>query len=213
MVEDPRIEQFIKMTEADPNNELGHFSLGKAYLELGDYQRAVPPLRRTVELAPQNSRAYYLLALAQKGADDRAGAIETLWKGYDVDTSRGDLMPRKDMIALMKTLGVTPPAEDVAPPATGAAPAAVTPTAVAGGQGPPGQTITCRHCGQVKPKMAERPFKGPLGEQVWAEVCQACWQEWIPMGTKVINELRLNFADPRAAEAYDHYMKEFLNLD
>ena len=28
-----RIEQFRKMAEADPDNELGHFSLGKAYLE------------------------------------------------------------------------------------------------------------------------------------------------------------------------------------
>lgn len=207
MADDPRIQQFIKMTESDPTNELGHFSLGKAYLELGDYPRAVPPLRRCVELAPQNSRAYYLLALAQKGAEDREGAIETLWKGYEVATTRGDLMPRKDIIALMKTLDVTPPVEDVAPPVPASAAAA--PAAGA----PAGQSITCRRCGQAKPKMAERPFKGPLGERVWAEVCQSCWQEWIPTGTKVINELRLNFADPRAAEAYDHYMKEFLNLD
>ena len=33
------------------------------------------------------------------------------------------------------------------------------------------------------------------------------------MGTKVINELRLNFADPRHAQLYDQHMKEFLNLE
>jgi Fe-S cluster biosynthesis and repair protein YggX len=205
MADDARIEQFRKMTEADPENELGHFSLGKTHLELGDYAEAVSSLRRVVELAPQNSRAYYLLALAEKGADQRDAAIETLHKGYDVATTRGDLMPRKDIIALMKTLGVAPPVEEVTV-------AAGSPATSAPAQ-PGAEMITCRRCGQAKPKMAERPFKGPLGERVWAEVCQSCWQEWIPMGTKVINELRLNFADPKSAETYDQYMKEFLSLD
>lgn len=207
MADDPRIEQFRKMTEADPENELGHFSLGKTYLELGDYDAAVTSLRRTVELAPQNSRAYYLLALAQKGAGDVDGAIQTVRQGYDVATARGDLMPRKDMVSLMKTLGLDPPVEEVT--ATAAAPAAPAAAATQGDT----EMITCRRCGQTKPKMAERPFKGPLGEKVWAQVCQSCFQEWIPMGTKVINELRLDFADPRSTDAYDQYMKEFLNLE
>jgi Fe-S cluster biosynthesis and repair protein YggX len=76
-----------------------------------------------------------------------------------------------------------------------------------------GQNIVCRRCGQTSPKMAERPFKGPLGEQVWAGVCQPCWREWIPTGTKVINEYRLDFAIPRHAEVYDQHMREFLNLE
>jgi Fe-S cluster biosynthesis and repair protein YggX len=202
MAEDPRIAQFRKMTESDPGNELGHFSLGKTYLEIGDYRQAASSLRRVVELAPQNSRAYYLLALALKGSGDQDAAVQTLRTGYEVATSRGDLMPRKDMIALMKTLGVTPPADDAAAAAVPATPAA------AGTE-----SITCHRCGAVKPKMSERPFKGPLGERIWREVCQDCWREWIPMGTKVINELRLNFADARHAETYDQYMKEFLQLD
>jgi len=61
--------------------------------------------------------------------------------------------------------------------------------------------------------MAARPFKGALGEQVWANICLTCWDEWIRMGTKVINELRLNFADPRASQVYDQHMKEFLSLE
>ncbi len=206
-MDDPRITQFKKMTEADPNNELGHLSLGKTYLEMGLYGDAVPPLQRSLELAPQNSRAYYLLALAQKGAGDLDGAKDTVAKGHEVATTRGDMMPRRDMVALMKTLGMSLPAEAEA---TATEPA-VTDSGTS--QQPAGMTITCRRCGQVKPKMAERPFKGPLGERVWAEICQTCWREWIPMGTKVINELRLNFAEPRSAETYDHYMKEFLNLD
>jgi Fe-S cluster biosynthesis and repair protein YggX len=203
-MDDPRIVQFKKMTESDPDNELGHFSLGKAYLDMGDFAQAVPSLRRAVELAPQNSRAYHLLAVAQKGAQDRDGAAETLRKGYEVATARGDMMPRKDMIALMQAMGLPLPggAEEAAGGAVENAAATAS-----------GVTITCRRCGQARPKMTERPFKGPLGERIWAEVCQGCWSQWLPMGTKVINELRLNFSDPRSGETYDQYMKEFLNLD
>ena len=60
--------------------------------------------------------------------------------------------------------------------------------------------------------MDERPFKGELGEKVLAHVCQACWKEWIAMGTKVINELRLDFSNPEASKTYDSHMMEFLQL-
>jgi Fe-S cluster biosynthesis and repair protein YggX len=200
-MDDTRIEQFRKMAEADPDNELGHFSLGKAYLDAGRHQEAVPCFERAISLNPQNSRAYHLLAVAQKEAGDRGGAIGTLRMGFDVAQSRGDLMVRKDIAALMQELGETPPAvEETSLPAAAAA-------AEAGGE-----MIVCQRCGQSRPKMPSRPFKGPLGEQVWASICPSCWQEWIHMGTKVINELRLDFADPRHGETYDQHMKEFLNL-
>lgn len=48
----------------------------------------------------------------------------------------------------------------------------------------------------MSPKMASRPFKGALGEKVWVSTCQPCFNEWIHMGTKVIDST-LNFADPR----------------
>ena len=165
------------------------------------YAEAVPSLQRTIQLNAQNSRAYQLLGLAQKESGDRAGAVETLRRGFDVAQTRGDLMPRNEIAALLRELGETPP-ELQAPVSLSAA------TTAAAGEG----QIQCRRCGQARPKMAERPFKGPLGEQVWAGICQACWGEWIGMGTKVINELRLNFADPRHAEVYDQHLKEFLSL-
>ncbi len=46
-----------------------------------------------------------------------------------------------------------------------------------------------------------------------ATVCNTCWQEWVGMGTKVINELRLPMYDPVAQETYDKHMVEFLSLD
>jgi Fe-S cluster biosynthesis and repair protein YggX len=201
-MDDARIEQFRKMAEADPENELGHFSLGRALIDAGRFAEAVPSLQRSIQLNAQNSRAYQLLGLAQKQVGDRAGAVRTLRRGFEVAHARGDLMPRNEIGSLLKELGEAPPELTPAPSAS-AQPAAAEP-----GVG----EIQCRRCGRLQPRMAQRPFKGQLGEQVWAGVCQSCWGEWVRMGTKVINELRLNFADPRHAEMYDQHMKEFLNL-
>ncbi|HOB75151.1 MAG TPA: Fe(2+)-trafficking protein [Phycisphaerae bacterium] len=198
---DDRIEQFRRMAEADPQNELGHFSLGRALLDAGRHQEAVTSFERVIEINPRNSRAYHLLAVARKEAGDKAAALAALRKGLEVAHERGDLMPRNDMAALMRELGEEPPAFE----ATQGAAAVEAPAGA--------DNVMCRRCGQARPKMAKRPFKGPLGEQVWANTCQSCWDEWIRMGTKVINELRLNFAIPRHAEMYDQHMKEFLNLD
>jgi len=207
---DDRIERFRRMTEADPDNELGHYSLGKALLETGRAAEAVEPLRRAVELNPRNARAYHQLALALKGVGDLAAAREVLETGYRAASARGDRMPMNDMAALMRELGVEPPAvEAVAAAPAGGPPDASGQTAPAT---PDPHLLTCRRCGQTAPRMERRPFKGPLGEQVWASVCQTCWREWIPMGTKVINELRLDFAIPEHAGIYDQHMKEFLNL-
>ena len=61
--------------------------------------------------------------------------------------------------------------------------------------------------------MAERPFRGALGERILANICEGCWTEWIGMGTKVINEMGLPLADPRAQKIYDEQMTEFLGIE
>jgi len=66
------------MAEADPDNELGHLSLGRALVDAKRYAEAIPSLQRTIQLNIQNSRAYQLLGLAQKEAGDPAGAVQTL---------------------------------------------------------------------------------------------------------------------------------------
>jgi len=75
-----------------------------------------------------------------------------------------------------------------------------------------GESLVCKRCGQNRPRLPERPFRGPLGEQVLASICADCWRAWIRTGTMVINEYRLDFANPEHAAIYDQHMKEFLNL-
>ena len=146
-MEDARIEQFRKMAEADPENELGHLSLGRALVDARRYAESIPSLQRAIQLNAQNSRAYQLLGLAQKEVGDRAGAVRTLKKGFDVAHARGDLMPRNEIAALLRELGEEPPQVEAAAPVT--APAAA-------GEG----QIHCRRCGKTArftPRGVRRP--------------------------------------------------------
>ena len=192
-----RIEQFKKMAEADPQNEMGHFSLGKAYHDAGRFAEAIAPLQRTLELNPTYSKAYQLLGAAQVEVGDKATALETLTTGYKVADERGDRMPRDGMAALINELG-------------GEVPASVQPAATTADTA--GADFNCSRCGRPSAKMPKQPFKGELGVKVHEHVCTACWREWIGIGTKVINEMGLQLADPRAQKIYDEHMEEFLQL-
>jgi Fe-S cluster biosynthesis and repair protein YggX len=198
-----RIEQFQKMSEADPNNELGHFSLGKAYLEAGRHTEAATSLSRALALNPSLSKTYQLLGEVWIGAGDRAKAIDVLSRGVQVADEQGDRAPLMAMTAMLKNLGASVPAlksaQAVRPPheATGAA----------------GIGFRCTRCGRPGGQLERPPFKGEVGERIARRICRDCWREWIAMGTKVINELGLVLSRPEAQATYDQYMIEFLQLE
>ncbi len=195
-----RIEQFRKMAEENPHDELANFSLGNALLDSGDAKQAAPCFQRVLALNSQNSKAYELLGKAQRECGDAELAVQTLQNGYRVAHRKGDMKPLSAMAELLKELGAEPPRIEEKKAAG---------HVEGGGEG----GFTCRRCGGSGPALKNRPFKGETGEQILASVCQNCWNEWIPMGTKVINELRLPLHDPKAQEMYDKYMREFLMLD
>lgn len=199
MANQDRIEKLRRMAEADPSDEMAHFSLGTALLEAGQAQDAGPYLQRVLALNSQNSKAYELLGKVQLATGHRDLAVRTLTDGYRVAHRKGDMMPMQAMEKLLKELGALVPS--VAEKKESATMAA----------GPGG--FACRRCGGGGPKLKERPFKGELGEKILATVCESCWKEWVGMGTKVINELRLPMFDPQAQEMYDKHMKEFLLIE
>jgi Fe-S cluster biosynthesis and repair protein YggX len=198
MADQDRIEKLRRMAEADPSDEMAHFSLGSALLEAGQAQDAGPYLQRVLALNSQNSKAYELLGNVQIATGHRDLAVRTLTDGYRVAQRKGDMMPMQAMEKMLKELGAPIPTQAEKKPAAMAA-------------GPGG--FTCRRCGGGGPKLKERPFKGELGEKILATVCESCWKEWVGMGTKVINELRLPMFDPQAQEMYDKHMKEFLLIE
>jgi Fe-S cluster biosynthesis and repair protein YggX len=191
-----RIEQFKKMAEADPENELGHFSLGRAYLDAGKYSEAAASLERAISLNANLSKAYQLLGEAMLKMDMRDQAIARFSQGVKIADARGDVLPRNEMAQKLKELGVAPPE-----------PASVaTKTEVGEGQ------VLCKRCGRVAPKMVSQPFSNAQGKMIYENICADCWKAWIGMGTKVINELRLPLSDPQAQKIFDQHMLEFLNL-
>jgi len=200
---DTRIKQFEKMANDDPNNELGHFSLGKAYLEAGRFEEAAASLKRALDLNPTLSKGYEHLGVALDKAGNRELAIEMLTRGASVADERGDLKPRDAMVDMLRVFGAQVPAFKEK---------SVESQAVAGS----GQAVTgfaCARCGKPFGKLEKPPFKGELGQKIFDGVCQSCWKEWIAMGTKVINEMGLQLADKRHQDTYDQYMIEFLQLE
>jgi Fe-S cluster biosynthesis and repair protein YggX len=204
MNEDRRIQQFKQMAEADPDNELGHFSLGKAYLDAGRHADAVGPLTRALELNPKMSKGYQLLGEALDRTNQHSRAIEVVTSGVTIADQQGDRMPRDAMATMLRAWGASVPAfreaERPAHPETGP-------------RSDGAQQFRCTRCQRPTGRIPKPPFKGPLGEQIQQNVCSMCWQEWIGMGTKVINELGLVLSSKAGQEAYDQYMKEFLQLE
>ena len=191
-----RIDQFRNMAEADPGNELGHFSLGRAYMEAGRYAEAIESLKRAIVINRNLSKAYQFVAQSQLKLNQPSDAVATLTEGVKVADARGDVLPRNEMIEMLKGLGAAVPELK-----TSAAKLEV-------GEG----QVLCRRCGQVKPRLPSPPFKGDFGKLVYENTCAQCWREAIGQGTKVINELRLDLSDPRAQKIWDQNIREFLNL-
>ena len=191
-----RIEQFRKMAEADPNNELGHFSLGRAYMDAGLFPEAAESFEKALGLNANLSKAYQLLAVSLLNQSMKDAAIARLTQGVKIADERGDLMPRNEMAKMLKDLGATvPELKQITAPR------------------PVGQgEVFCKRCGQIKPALPKPPFSNAQGKVIFENTCADCWREWIGMGTKVINEMRLPLSDPQAQKIFDQHMVEFLNL-
>ncbi|GJQ27537.1 MAG: hypothetical protein HBSAPP02_25690 [Phycisphaerae bacterium] len=202
MADDAKIAQFQKLVEQNPNDDMAQFSLGTALLDAGRAMDAGPCFQRVLAVNSQHSKAYEMLGRVQIATGHRDLAIQTLTNGYRIAHRKGDLMPMKAMAELLTSIGAEVPTvtEKRAESGEGSTIAAT-------------EGFSCRRCGAPGPKMERRPFKGPLGEQIHATVCAKCWKEWVGMGTKVINELRLPMFDPAAQEMYDKHMKEFLMIE
>lgn len=194
-----RIAQFRKMTEDDPDNELGHFRLGQLLMEAGDHADAARTFQRTLVLSPSFSRVFQLLAQCQLKLDRKDEAVGTLKDGFKVADARGDKIPRDEMAKMLRDLGVEPPETKAAGPApTGSFPCA-RPGCVAGGYGQP---------------LAAPPVSDEIGKLIQERICADCWNDWFRnYSIKVINELRLDLSTEHGQAEYDKYMRGFFGLE
>jgi Fe-S cluster biosynthesis and repair protein YggX len=195
-----RIAQFEKMASADPDNDMAHFSLGNAYLQAGRFAEAAVSMERCTALNQDMSKAYQLggKAMIEAGWADKAVAF--LEKGYAVAASKGDRMPQTAIADLLRSIGREPPklAAEVDEAAE---------RLRASG------AFVCRRTGRPGTQLDRPPFKGPIGTWIHENISAETWKDWIGQGTKVINELRLDFSRERDQEVYDAHMREFLGID
>ncbi len=192
-----RIAQFRKMASDDPDNELGHFRLGQLLMEGEQYEEALGPFRRTLELSPQFSKVYQLMGDCLVRLNRRDEAVKVLQEGVTVAEERGDNMPREAMAKMLGQLGAAVPAPKK--------PAAAGPA----GDGFHCQRPGCMAGGRARPLPAP-PMNDDLGRQIYASICADCWNEWLRnFSIKVINEMRLDLSDERGQGVYDQIMREF----
>lgn len=92
-----RIDLFVDALKYNPDDPLGNFGLGSAYLELQRYEEAIEPLKKTIEAQPKHSVAYLSLGKALEGANRRDEAREYYARGIEAASARGDMMPLEEM--------------------------------------------------------------------------------------------------------------------
>lgn len=196
-----RIAQFRNMTEAEPDDELGHFRLGQLLAEDNQHAEAAKSFQRAMVIEPNFSKVYQLLGLSQKQLGRVAEAVETWTTGWRVAENRGDRIPRDEMAKLLKEHGAPVPeapkeTEDLGPE-TG---------------------FKCNRsmcaAGRHAVQLTAAPLADPVYERIQREICSACWKDWLNnFSFKVINELRLDLSSEFGQEEYDKNMFEFFDFE
>ena len=58
--------------------------------------------------------------------------------------------------------------------------------------------VKCIKLGREAEGLAFPPYPGELGKRIWENVSKEAWAAWLKHQTMLINENRLNMADPAA---------------
>lgn len=193
-----RIAQWENMTQADPTNDMAWFSLGNAYKDANRPDDAEKALARALELNPTMSRAFQLRGQVLIALNRNDEAAELLTRGYTIAAGRGDVMPQRAMGSLLEKLGR--PVPQVAATAAAARPLT------------DAETIVDRKTGQPGQRIGDPPLRGPIGRFIADHYSRDTWQAWIRQGTKVINELRLDFSNDSHQRTYEEHMLEWLGF-
>jgi tetratricopeptide (TPR) repeat protein len=99
-----QIARFKEVIELDPEDVLGYFSLGNAYLDSGMKREAMDTFRKAVEVNSRHSASYLGLGSALEELQDYAKAKETLEKGIRVAEAQGDVMTQRKMEARLRSI-------------------------------------------------------------------------------------------------------------
>ena len=72
--------------------------------------------------------------------------------------------------------------------------------------------VKCVRCGNDGEAISEPIYLGKLEPHIKANICAACWAEWVKMRVMVINEYQVNLGDESGRALVKEQMFAFLKL-
>lgn len=71
------------------------------------------------------------------------------------------------------------------------------------------RTVKCLKLGKELPGLRYKPLPNDLGQRIYDNISQEAWDGWVRFQTMLINENRLNLADPKAREYITKQMENY----
>lgn len=71
------------------------------------------------------------------------------------------------------------------------------------------RTVFCEKLQKEATGLNALPYPGELGKKIYLHISQEAWQLWLKRQTMIINEYRLNLADPKSREMLEQEMEQF----
>ncbi len=69
--------------------------------------------------------------------------------------------------------------------------------------------VHCRKYNKELEGLAQPPYPGNKGQDIYEHVSKQAWQEWLEHQTRLINEKHLNMMDPSARTYLAEQMEKF----
>lgn len=72
------------------------------------------------------------------------------------------------------------------------------------------RSVFCQVLQREAPGLETPPYPGDLGQRIFDNVSSEGWKQWLERLTSIINENRLNTADPGSMQVIEQHMVGFL---
>jgi Fe-S cluster biosynthesis and repair protein YggX len=70
------------------------------------------------------------------------------------------------------------------------------------------RTVNCIKLGREADGLDFPPYPGAIGKRIFEQVSKEAWQQWLRHQTMLVNENRLNLADPSARKYLAEQMEK-----
>jgi Fe-S cluster biosynthesis and repair protein YggX len=70
------------------------------------------------------------------------------------------------------------------------------------------RTVICIKLGREAEGLDFPPYPGELGKRIWESVSKDAWKQWLELQKMLVNENRLNLADPAARKYLAQQMEK-----